>query len=250
MSRDKLKYQSTLQENWPPKWFFTYADLATLLMTFFVVLATMLALNIPIYMVADRKTQFLQRQKEIELMIQKLSEQEKIILRKLEALKKEYVEVIMDVDKLQELYKKVKTYIKEHNLEDILKVRKSLWRVEVIPTAPIFFGKGKSKLTPKARRILNKIGEFIKDIPSLVYIEGRTDDLPLRSRYFSSSWELASSRANTVASYLIRKFNISPKNVIIRGYGKYKPLVENKDERSRKLNRSVIFQIIPLPIFE
>ncbi|HDL63880.1 MAG TPA: hypothetical protein ENH12_00675, partial [Proteobacteria bacterium] len=38
--------------DWPPEWITTYADMSTLLMTFFIILSTMMALNIDISWVA------------------------------------------------------------------------------------------------------------------------------------------------------------------------------------------------------
>ena len=44
-----------LEAAWPPDWMTTYSDMATLLMTFFIILSTMLALNIDPTWIAGKK---------------------------------------------------------------------------------------------------------------------------------------------------------------------------------------------------
>ncbi len=240
-----LSFGGGLQENWPPKWFFSYADVAVLLMTFFMILATMLALNIPVYVLADKKIQIIQRMKEMELMVKRLNTEERRILRQLEELETDYAYAVLELDKLESIYKKIYKYINNKGLDKLLKIKKERWRIEIVPVSPILFEKGQTKLSSEAKELLDEVGKFIKSIPSTIFLEGRADGSE-KTRRYRSSWELSCARANKVGLYLMNKYKIPVEKVNMKGLGEYRPLLSNNKPENSRLNRSVTFKIIPL----
>lgn len=239
--------RSFLEENWPPKWFFSYADLATLLMTFFIVLATMLSLKIPLYVLADKKIQILMKERISELEeVRRLTEKEKKILKDMEKLEPTDIENILEIERIREFSNKIKTYITEKNLKDFLTVEESRWYIRVIPLAGFLFNPGSSVLREEAKIFLDRIADFLKTHPSLVRIEGHTDNIPIRNRRFSSNWELSIARANSVMRYLAEKHHLPIERIEAIGYGEFRPFLPNDNEENRAKNRRVILEIVPL----
>jgi len=73
-----------------------------------------------------------------------------------------------------------------------------------------------------------------------ILVEGHTDNTPLISgSNYKNNWELSAARAQTVMRILQEQLNLPPKLFAIKGYGEYKPLLENISTKNRLLNRRV-----------
>ncbi|MCH7762538.1 MAG: flagellar motor protein MotB [Candidatus Marinimicrobia bacterium] len=73
-----------------------------------------------------------------------------------------------------------------------------------------------------------------------ILVEGHTDNtsLILGSKY-ENNWELSAARAQMVMRILQKQLNLPPQFFAIKGYGEYKPLVENNSTQNRLLNRRI-----------
>lgn len=238
-----------LDDLWPPKWFFSYSDVATLLMTFFIVLATMVSLNIPLELKkGTTNIAFFSKEElqQLKIMAEK-AEKDKAILGKATELKKEDEEMMKDVLKIdvEKLLQLLKDYIDSKHLNEVIAIESDEVRIRIIPKAPFLFTKGKDKLTGRAKEFLDKLAELLKFIPSDIRIEGHTDNIPISTPEFPSNWELSVARANSVMRYFIEVHNIDPKRIRAIGYGEYKPMAPNNTETNRSKNRRVILEITP-----
>lgn len=99
---------------------------------------------------------------------------------------------------------------------------------------------GSAAIVPEMKPFLNEMAEIIRQTSYLVSIEGHTDDRPVRSREFPSSWDLSTARAVAILKYLIVEEGISPFRLSAKGFGKYRPLFPNDTEEHRAGNRRVM----------
>ncbi|MEJ2101146.1 MAG: OmpA family protein [Desulfobacterales bacterium] len=103
----------------------------------------------------------------------------------------------------------------------------------------VYFEKGRYRLQPEAREILNRKAEFLKKYPQIsVIIEGHTDDRGSKE----SSFALGDRRAGEVKSFLIRK-GIETQRLIAVSFGRERPIDTGKSEESRAKNRRVHFVV-------
>jgi len=103
----------------------------------------------------------------------------------------------------------------------------------------IFFDYNKSDLQDESTPELERIIEFLRENPNTkVSFEGHTDDVGTDD--FND--KLSEKRANSVRQYLLQA-GIETVRVKTKGFGKRKPLIENKDEDSRAQNRRVEMKI-------
>jgi chemotaxis protein MotB len=88
---------------------------------------------------------------------------------------------------------------------------------------------------------LDKFAEILKKLPAdaKVIIIGHTDNLPVKN---GSNWELSARRAISVVEYLVRK-GVKKEMLRAVGVADTQPLVEEKDERSRAINRRVEIKV-------
>jgi outer membrane protein OmpA-like peptidoglycan-associated protein len=102
------------------------------------------------------------------------------------------------------------------------------------------FENGKWDILPSMRDDLSKLANFMIDHPLFVLnISGHTDSQGKED----ANLRLSQSRADAIKAYLIAEFKIDPDKIQAHGFGSSKPIVEEKTDSDRKLNRRVEFEI-------
>jgi outer membrane protein OmpA-like peptidoglycan-associated protein len=102
------------------------------------------------------------------------------------------------------------------------------------------FENGKADILLVMHADLDKLANFLIDHPEIdVNISGHTDSQGSEH----SNLRLSQARADAIKAYLIYEFKIAANRIIATGYGSSKPLVEERSDQDRKLNRRVEFDI-------
>jgi len=87
---------------------------------------------------------------------------------------------------------------------------------------------------------LDKLANFLIDHPRFnLNISGHTDSQGKED----SNLRLSQARADAIKAYLIYRFKINAARIEAHGYGSSKPIVYEKSDDDRKLNRRVEFDI-------
>ena len=124
-----------------------------------------------------------------------------------------------------------------------------LQRVSVVETesgtlitlsSGILFDPGSAELKPDARDVIDQVYKDYLEQSSLgIIIKGHTDTQPISNLVFPSNWELSSARAGTVARYLIHRWGVKEDRITTAGYSSTVPVAPNLDEEGRAMNRRV-----------
>jgi chemotaxis protein MotB len=101
------------------------------------------------------------------------------------------------------------------------------------------FTSGSAILKSGFEPVMDKITDSIKQAKGNIRVAGHTDDIPITTSSYRSNWELSSSRAVTVAHYILDEKGITSSRVAIEGYADTKPLVPNDSAENRAKNRRV-----------
>jgi outer membrane protein OmpA-like peptidoglycan-associated protein len=105
----------------------------------------------------------------------------------------------------------------------------------------VYFDPNKTNITPTAAKALDKNGQILNGNPNIrVEIGGHTD-----GEQSAANQKISEKRAQSCKKYLMDKFNIPEKQMIIKGYGSTKPVADNKTQEGRSKNRRVEFKTIP-----
>lgn len=122
---------------------------------------------------------------------------------------------------------------REFNLEtDLLETKIAFKSLE--------FENGKADILPAMHGDLDKIANFLIDHPRVrLNISGHTDG----NGKEEVNLLLSQQRADAIKAYLTYTFNIDPRRIEANGYGSSKPIVEEKSDEDRRLNRRVEFNI-------
>lgn len=100
----------------------------------------------------------------------------------------------------------------------------------------IQFATNKSNIQKKYHNQIKKVADYMTKYPETkVAIEGHTDSVG----NVAKNVKLSQKRANSVKTYLVKKFKIKASRITATGYGPKKPIASNATKEGRQQNRRV-----------
>jgi chemotaxis protein MotB len=108
-----------------------------------------------------------------------------------------------------------------------------------IVTDRVFFLADSAALQRPGQRLLDAVAPALNDLPNPISVEGHTNTVPVKPKYYPSEWELSSARAVTVVRYLVEHRGVAGKRLEAAGFADKHPLLPASDPRSTELNRRV-----------
>ncbi len=102
----------------------------------------------------------------------------------------------------------------------------------------ILYLSSEANLTEKGRSVLTKLTPLLQQAKGLIYIEGHTDNRPIKTAQFPSNWELGAARATSVLHFLASQ-QIDAGRMRAVTYADTKPIADNNSAQGRQKNRRV-----------
>lgn len=111
----------------------------------------------------------------------------------------------------------------------------------------ILFDSGRADLKDTAIETLDTVAGVLRDQVgnNMIYVEGHTDNVPIRYSGWRSNWELASARALEVLHYFTQDRGLKAGHFAAVSYGEFHPLTLNHTVDDRQKNRRVEIVISP-----
>lgn len=107
----------------------------------------------------------------------------------------------------------------------------------------VLYLQGEAQLRPEAVPILSRVASLVASSDHRIVIEGHTDNVPIRTAQFPSNWELSTARAIAAMRFLV-DHDIDASRVGVAGYADFRPLLANDTDANRAINRRVEFVFI------
>ncbi|NNJ25514.1 OmpA family protein [Alienimonas chondri] len=114
----------------------------------------------------------------------------------------------------------------------------------------VLFESGKAELNPNAVPLLREFAEIMSSPEAEglnILIVGHTDDERIAGaatkQKHPTNWHLSTNRANEVATTLSAA-GLSEHRMGVAGYSKYQPVVRNRDDMNRAMNRRVEIYVL------
>lgn len=216
-------------------WMATFADLSTLLLTFFVLLLSFANVDIVQFRMALGSVK-----DALGVQFEHPGDIMGMATSPIELSKQESTASLVLVDEVQ-LLERIKEVVKSKGLTDKIEAALGEKGVIVRVKGKVLFGSGDSDVNPgEGSTTLEAIVELAEAIPFPLSIEGHTDDRPIRTVRYPSNWELSTARATAVMRFLVDG-GIDPSRVGVAGYADMRPLVKNDSPANRARNRRVEF---------
>ncbi len=247
MARKKHQDEGSSNE-----WLNTYADMVTLLLTFFVMLYSMST-------VSEEKWEFLKAAfANIGITTSQLVVVDDVTKEGDgqvgstgsgigDSQVAEESDVIIDVEMLYSLLKDYVDSMGDGEMKDSIELQSGKHYVFIRFTDNVFFNPDSAVLRQEGKDVLSEIGAGIKmaeESIGVIRIEGHTASVLEDENYHVDDRELSSGRANAVLKFLEENCGISSELLSSLGYGKYRPIADNSTAEGRKKNRRVEILIV------
>lgn len=223
------------------EWLNTYADMITLVLTFFVLLYSISNVNIS---KLEEIASAMQRQLGIEAQTDIEDVPQDLKYPVIGENNEESTQVPTGSQNTQAsaremalMARDIQTYFDSENLDAI--VSNSENAVFIRFKNDLLFDPDSASLRADSRSMLDAVGIMLKEKQDnilAVYINGHTAQA---ANSLINDRLLSSERADNVAIYLEDQVGFDPKKLICRGYGKYYPIADNATREGREQNRRV-----------
>ncbi|PLX65940.1 MAG: flagellar motor protein MotB [Denitrovibrio sp.] len=211
-----------------PLWMGTFADMATLLMTFFILLLSMASMD-------KRKIKVALGSLQGSLGV--LKEGNKTEMSQEDILSRlSFVQNVRSVQR--KVSQSLKEYVKSAQMSQVVTIAQTKKGVSVRILDKMLFQPGSAELLDQAKPLLDKLAAVIEESPFNIMVEGHTDDIPISTAIYPSNWELSTARAVAVVKYFLSK-QVSAQKLSAAGYAENHPVTPNISEASRAKNRRV-----------
>lgn len=253
-------------------WIVTFADLMSLLLTFFILLLSFSNMDLEKYQTMAQALSssfgvsaltgenklggtiiFAQQpaippppppktedQSDLEKEFEDVEEPEVELLDEPEEAPVEVQQIDPSIDKLTE---NLVDALESEILSNSLSVSYDSEKVVVRFSEASTFTSGSEELKDDMFPIVEKIETVLAECQGDIIVSGYTDNLPVNSRRFRSNWDLSAARAVSVVHQLIFNNKIDPNRVMAAGRAETNPLADNDSAENRAKNRRVEINI-------
>jgi chemotaxis protein MotB len=103
----------------------------------------------------------------------------------------------------------------------------------------IVFHANLAQLTPRGAQVLDVLAPVLRDLPNQIEIDGHTNQIKVKPKFYPTDWELSSARAVTVLRYLNEHGRVPTHHMSAVAFGHEKPLMDPARPGSQALNKRV-----------
>ena len=240
-----------------PAWMTSYADLVTLLLTFFILLFTFSSIDVQRFQEVMSAIQHnfmgrtgimpgstnLSGEDGKRLDSAEISFEDLVI-----TLGEEEAALLKLKDEMDETYRQVNSFLIDVGLQDEAQVRREERGIVLELPERILFDSGEAVIKRDFIPYLEMLAALIEGLPNQIIIEGHTDNVPINTYRFPSNWELSVARSVSVARFLVEDCALPPEKFVATGYGEFHPLESNETPEGRSRNRrvSIVISIIKI----
>ena len=151
-----------------------------------------------------------------------------------------YQEASREADRLREVEERLLAALRKRGLEDDVQTKIDGRGLTVsLVSRHVVFANNLATFTPRGRLIVKTMAPILRDLPDKLAIEGHTNQVAVKPKFFASDWDLSAARAITVLRYLNEQQRVPAKRLSAVGFGHVKPLVDPSRPRSQELNKRV-----------
>lgn len=111
----------------------------------------------------------------------------------------------------------------------------------------MLFDPGQAQVKKSAAKLLEAVARVLKKYRFYLTVEGHTDSRPISTPRYPSNWELSAARASAVLRSLVG-MGVPEVRVSAVGYASNHPLADNSTPEGREKNRRVEFVLTKRPL--
>ena len=221
-----------------PGWIVTFADLMSLLLTFFVLLLSFAEMEVVKYeQAAGSLKEAFGQKSELALLNSKSGEE---LLPQIKPADGTGEGDASGPPTPAEVEARLKEVLEESGFAEEGTAKVTRHGVVLQLEGDLLFGSGASDLNQRARPVLKQIAEYMKKGDETIDVVGHTDNIPIETSHFPSNWELSAARAGQAVRYMVEQ-GVPADRLRAIGQAETVPIASNANAEGRSTNRRVEF---------
>ena len=121
---------------------------------------------------------------------------------------------------------------------DELTVQMRDGKVYVAMSDKLLFKSGSADVEKRGKEALAMLANVLTKQPDIdMFIEGHTDNIPIKTSRFTDNWDLSVLRSTSVVRILTIEYKVNPTQIIPSGRSQYFPVADNSNPDGRSKNR-------------
>ena len=103
----------------------------------------------------------------------------------------------------------------------------------------VVFEANLASLSTRGQQVVDALAPVLRSIDDPLQIDGHTNQVPVKPKYFATDWDLSAARAVTVLRRLEEQHGLPADRLSVAGYGHTRPLVDPREPGSQEINKRV-----------
>ena len=159
---------------------------------------------------------------------------------------RKYAAALAEAHRLEKIEKRLISALAKRGLQDDVRtVIDGRGLVISLVSHHVVFQANLADLTPRGKLVLRVIAPVLNAIKDPLSIEGHTNQIPVKPKYYATDWDLSAARAVAVLRYLNENLGVSTNRLSAAAWGHTKPLINPSKKGSQQLNKRVDVIIRP-----
>jgi chemotaxis protein MotB len=156
-----------------------------------------------------------------------------------------YDKAAKEVASLEALQKRIEKALKAKGyLDDVaMKIDERGLSISLV-SRHIVFRADEADLSPRGQQVLDVLAPVIRSLPNHIDVDGHTNQVKVKPKYYPTDWELSSARAVTVLRYLDERGDVPAKRMAAVAYGHERPLRDPALPGAAALNKRVDLVVV------
>jgi chemotaxis protein MotB len=151
-----------------------------------------------------------------------------------------YADAKREVDRLKELLERLNRALRAHHLEDDVQASiDDRGLVLSLVSRHVVFEPNLATLSPRGQLVVDTLAPVLRDIPDPLQIDGHTNQVKVKPKFYPTDWELSSARAVTVLRHMNEADGVPASRMTASAFGHEKPLVDPSEPGSQRINKRV-----------
>lgn len=150
-----------------------------------------------------------------------------------------------EVDRLKALLERLNRALRAHHLEDDVQASiDNRGLVVSLVSRHVVFEPNLATLSARGQQVVDTLAPVLRDIPDPLEIDGHTNQVKVKPKYFPTDWELSAARAVTVLRRLNEVDRVPATRMTASAFGHEKPLIDPHKPGSQRINKRVDIVIL------
>ncbi len=156
-----------------------------------------------------------------------------------------YAEAAAEVERLNGVMVELREALSEEGLdEDVRMSVTGEGLIVSLVSQHVVFDSNLATLTRRGRRVVDALAPVLRDLPDNLQVNGHTNQMGTKPKFYATDWDLAAARAVTVLRRLNEHGGVSADRLAAASYGQEQPLKDPSQPGSQKVNKRVDIVIL------